>query len=76
MQTLQCRRGPHWDLPGVVQAVDGLPLPLLPPAGHPAHSAGLAPAEDEDGAEVGAVLIPCFLHQVLKLRNMEQLIVN
>ena len=73
---LQCRRWPNRRLSGVVQAVDGLPVPIVPSAGNPAHHARPAPAEDEDGPEVGAVLLPRFLHQVLKLRNMEQLIVN
>ena len=61
---LQCRRWPNRHLSGVVQAVDGLPVPIVPSAGNPAHHARPAPAEDEDGPEVGAVLLPRFLHQV------------
>ena len=44
--------------------MDGLPVPLVPPAGDPPHRARPAAAEDEDGPEVGAVLLPRFLHQV------------
>ena len=56
--------------------MDGLPVPLVPSAGDPAHRARPAPAEDEDGPEVGAVLLPRFLHQVPSDKKYRTQIMN